>query len=212
MTIRVVVVDDHPFYREGVSVSLAAFDPEIEVVGEAGDGASALEACRTLTPDVVVMDLGMPDMGGLEAIRRLRPEYPGVAILVLTMFDDDSVFAALRAGAHGYLLKQATVDELSRAIHAVHRREGIFSPAVASRLQAHFAASPPLDTTILPMLTPREREILAAIALGRSTTAIARELGVAPKTVRNYIANLYTKLQVHDRDGATAVARDAGLA
>lgn len=211
MSVRVLIVDDHPFYREGVTLSLAAFDPAIEVVGEAGDGAAAVEAAAWLAPDVVVMDLGMPGMGGLEAIAHIRGLERPPAILVLTMFDDDSVFAALRAGARGYLLKQAGVEELSRAIHAVHRGEGIFSPGVTSRLQAFFASSPLVDATILPALTPRERSILLLLARGSATDAIARDLGVTPKTVRNYIATLYAKLDVHDRAGAVAAARAAGL-
>lgn len=211
MSVRVLIVDDHPFYREGVTMSLAAFDPQIEVVGEAADGAAAVDAARELAPDVVVMDLGMPGMGGLEAIARIRQADRSPSILVLTMFDDDSVFTALRAGARGYLLKQAGVDELSRAIHAVHRGEGIFSPGVTTRLQAFFASSPLVDDAILPSLTPRERSILLLLARGFSTESIARDLGVAAKTVRNYIATLFAKLDVHDREGAVAAAREAGL-
>lgn len=211
MSIRVLVVDDHPFYREGVIASLSAFDSEIEMIGEAADGEKAVELCQQLRPDVVLMDLGMPGMGGLEAIRRIRERVPETSILALTMFDDDTVFAALRAGARGYILKKSGVDELSRAIRAVHRGEGIFSPSVTTRLQEFFVASDGVDATLLPALTPREREILVGLVRGQSVDTIARRLGVASKTVRNYLANVYAKLQVDDRAGAVAAARAAGL-
>jgi DNA-binding NarL/FixJ family response regulator len=211
VTVRVLVVDDHPFYREGVIVSLSAFDTDIQIVGSSADGAEAVAAVPNLNPDVVLMDLTMPGMSGIEAIREISRTSPDVAVLVLTMSDDESVFAALRAGARGYLLKQATVDELSRAIHAVHRGEGIFSRSVIDRLRGHFATIATGDLTVFPTLSPRERTILVLLAEGRSNQRIADDLGLRAKTVRNYVANIFTKLDVHDREHAARAARDAGF-
>lgn len=211
MTVRVVVVDDHPFYRDGVVASLGAFDADIEVVATADSGEAAIDACAVHDPAVVLMDLRMPGIGGLEAIRRIRERAPEIGILVLTMSDDESVFAALQAGARGYLLKQAGVEELSRAIHAVGRGDGIFGPSITTRLQHHFATTGIIDQSVLPALTPRERDILRQLVRGEPVDAIARRLGIAAKTVRNYIANIYAKLLVADRDGAVAAARAAGL-
>ena len=209
--IRVLIVDDHQFYRDGVRLTLGAYDPELVVVGDAASGSDALALIDDLQPDVVLMDLGMPGLSGIETIRQLLARHPASAILVLTMFDDDSVFAALRAGARGYLLKQATAADLSRAIHAVHRGEAIFSPEVAERLRQYVSAPPSPERAVFPGLTPRETDILVLLTAERSTEAIAAELGVSAKTVRNYVASIFAKLRVHDRQEAAQRARDAGL-
>lgn len=209
--IRILLVDDHPFYREGIRAMLAD-DPEVRLVAIAGSGEEALALVEAEVPDVVVMDLTMPGIGGIEATRRLHATAPGLPVLVLTMHDDESVFAALRAGARGYLLKDAGVDELVRAIVAVQRGEAIFSPATARRLLAHFAAAVPArPTPVFPELTDRERDVLALLAEDLGTAAIARRLGLTEKTVYNYVAVVLTKLRVRDRSEAGRRAREAGF-
>jgi DNA-binding NarL/FixJ family response regulator len=210
--IRVVIVDDHVFYREGVRAMLTEHDSGLEIVGEAADGDAALALVARVTPDVVLMDLAMPGLDGIETTRALHQRYPDLAILVLTMSDDDSVFAALRAGARGYLLKQTDVDELGRAIRAVHRGEAIFGPRVAQRLSRYFARLPDDDgAERFPELTARERDVLRALARGADTAQIARHLELSQKTVYNYVATIITKLQVRDRAEAARRARDSGL-
>ena len=207
--IRVLVADDHVFYREGVKTMLGASDHGIVVVGEAGTGDEAVRQTFALSPDVVLMDLKMPGLTGVEATRRIAPS---VAVLVLTMFDDDSVFAAMRAGARGYLLKDATLDDLARAITAVHRGEAIFSPAVAARLHRYFSSDASGSSPVpFPDLTERERDILAQLVHGRSNVEIAERLHLTPKTVRNYVSSILAKLQVRDRAQAIVKARDAGF-
>jgi DNA-binding NarL/FixJ family response regulator len=206
--IRVLVADDHVFYREGVKTMLGASDHEIAVVGEAATGDEAVRQTFALSPDVVLMDLKMPGLTGVEATRRIASS---VAVLVLTMFDDDSVFAAMRAGARGYLLKDATLDDLARAITAVHRGEAIFSPAVAARLHRYFSADSAAVAFPFPDLTERERDILAQLVHGRSNVEIAERLHLTPKTVRNYVSSILAKLQVRDRAQAIVKARDAGF-
>ena len=214
MALRVVVVDDHPLYREGLVTALGAM-PEVEVVGEAGDGREAVRIATDLLPDVVVMDLHMPDVNGIEATRRLAAEAPSVAVLVLTMLEgDDSVFAAMRAGARGYLLKGADRAEISRALQGVAHGEVVFSAGIASRVLAFFAAGPGAAAAQLdpfPGLTDREREILDLVARGLTNAEIARRLVVSDKTVRNHVSNVFAKLQVAGRAAAVARARDAGL-
>jgi len=209
--IRILIADDNPEFREGLRGLLAA-QPDLAVVGEAATGAEALAlAVRTL-PDVVLMDLQMPDLNGIEATRRLAAASPHIGVLMVTMFeDDDSVFAAMRAGARGYLLKGARKAETLRAIRAVADGEAIFSPAIARRLMGFFAAAR-LAPPVLPELTDREREVLALIAQGRSNQAIADALFLSLKTVRNHVSNIFAKLQVADRAQAALRARDAGLA
>lgn len=211
-TIRVLVADDHPLYRDGLRAMLAAA-PETELVGEATTGDEAIAQAADLQPDVLLMDLQMPGTNGIEATRRIRQTSPHIAILVVTMFsDDDSVFAALRAGAQGYVLKGADRAELLRAITAVSRGEAIFSPTIAQRLMRHFATlSAERMPTLFPELTDRERVILELIAQGRSNTEIASRLVLSPKTVRNHISNILSKLQVADRAQAIIRAREAGL-
>jgi DNA-binding NarL/FixJ family response regulator len=212
MNLRVLVVDDHPLYRDGLVTAIAAM-PDVEVVGDAGDGVAAVGMANELEPDVVVMDLHMPELNGIDATRRIVADRPDTAVLVLTMLEsDDSVFAAMRAGARGYLLKGADRAEIRRAIEAVANGEVVFSAGIASRVLSFFAAGPSAPAvTPFPTLTEREREILDLVARGLTNTAIAQRLVLSSKTVRNHVSNVFTKLQVAGRAEAVAQARDAGL-
>jgi DNA-binding NarL/FixJ family response regulator len=208
---RVLVVDDHPLYREGLVTALSMLDG-VDVVGEAGDGAQAVELAARLTPDVVVMDLNLPRLGGIEATRRITAELPGTAVLVLTMLEgDDALFAAMRAGARGYLLKGADRQEIARALETVANGEVVFSATLASRVLAWFARGGGNSALPFPELTEREREILDLVARGLTNGAIARRLVVSDKTVRNHVSNVFGKLHVADRAEAVARARDAGM-
>ncbi|WP_432938284.1 response regulator [Kribbella sp. CA-253562] len=208
--IRVVLADDHPVVRAGLAALLTSL-PGIEVVGVAATGREAIREVLTNHPDVAVLDLQMPDLDGFAATRELARSAPDVAVLVLTMFeDDDSVFAAMRAGARGYLVKGAEQDEIARAIHAVASGEAIFGPGVARRVLALFAA-PPATEVPFPELTAREHEILDLLAAGLSNPAIATRLSLAAKTVANNVSSIFTKLHVADRPSAIVRARDAGL-
>ncbi len=213
--IRVLVADDHPVFRYGMRALLSA-EPDIELVGEAADGEEAIQLAASLRPDVILMDLNMPGTNGIEATRRILEAGPQeeVGILMLTMFeDDDSVFAAMRVGARGYVLKGADGTETLRAIRAVARGEAIFGPSIARRLTQYFAAprQEAVATRAFPELTERERDILALIARGYTNTAIADRLYLSPKTVRNYVSSIFAKLQVADRAEAIVRAREAGL-
>jgi len=210
--IRVLIADDHPFYREGVRTMLSVA-PEIEIVGEAASGDETITQAESLQPDVILMDLKMPGVNGIEATRRILHTSPHIGVLVLTMFEaDESVFAAMRAGARGYLLKDADQEELIRAIKAVSRGEAIFSPAIAQRLIHYFAALRPVAADLaFPELTDREREILELMAQGHTNAEIAERLMLRTKTVQNHISNIFSKLQVADRAQAIVRARDAGL-
>ena len=211
--LRVVVVDDHPLYREGLATALESM-PGVEVVGEAGDGETALEVVGRLRPSVVLMDLHMPGTNGIDTTRELVRRDPDVAVLVLTMLEgEESVFAALRAGARGYLLKGAGRAEIERAIRTVAEGEVVFSPAVAGRVLAWFrsGASAGDVASPFPELTEREREVLDLVARGLTNAEIARRLVVSDKTVRNHVSNVFAKLHVTDRASAVARARDAGL-
>ena len=214
MDLRVVVVDDHPLYREGLVTAMSSM-PGVQVVGEAGDGEQAVRVVSELAPDVVVMDLHMPVMNGIDATRVISSTQPAVAVLVLTMLEgDDSVFAAMRAGARGYLLKGADRAEIARAVEGVAHGEVVFSAGIASRVLAFFAAGPGAAREALepfPGLTEREREILDLVARGLTNAEIARRLVVSDKTVRNHVSNVFAKLQVAGRAEAVARARDAGL-
>ena len=206
-----LVVDDHPLFRFGVCTLLDA-EPEIEIVGEAAGGAAAVEAAAALLPDVVVMDLHLPDLSGIQATRHIADVSPDTGVLMLTMADEsESVFAAMRAGARGYLLKDAEPDEIIRAVQAVARREAIFGPDIANRVLGFFNQPPPTSEPVFPELTGREREVLSLIAAGHSNGAIANTLCLSPKTVRNHISNVFAKLHVADRAEAIVRARDAGL-
>lgn len=213
--VRVLVADDHPVFRRGMRAILGA-DPETELVGEATDGEEVVTLALELRPDVILMDLNMPNVTGIEATRRILESAPDTAILMLTMFeDDDSVLAAMRAGAHGYLLKGADGAQTLRAIHAVADGEAIFGPAITRRLTEYFA-TPGRDrettsSRAFPTLTGREHEILSLMAGGYTNTAIAARLYLSPKTVRNYVSSIFTKLRVPDRPQAIVRAREAGL-
>ena len=206
------MADDHPLYRRGLAAVLNAQDGW-EVVAEEADGAGAVTAVRTTSPDVVVIDLNMPGLDGIEATRRIVGSHPGVGVLVLTMYDDDgSVFSAMRAGARGYLLKGADKEDIVRAVQALISGEAIFGPTVAQRLIDFFAAPRlQLTETVFPELTAREHEVLDLIAAGRSNADVASVLVLSPKTVRNHVSAIFSKLQVAGRSEAIVRARDAGL-
>jgi DNA-binding NarL/FixJ family response regulator len=210
--LRILIADDHPFFRHGICEFLK-LTPAIDVVGEATSGEEAVTQAETLHPDVILMDVNMPGINGIEATRRILRDLPHIRILVVTMFEDDStVFAAMRAGARGYILKDAEKENILRAIQAVANGEAIFSPTIATRLIDFFATQgSALPKEMFPSLTEREREILQLIARGRSNTDIARELSLSPKTVYNYVSNILSKLQVADRAQAIIRAREAGL-
>jgi DNA-binding NarL/FixJ family response regulator len=211
-TTRVVIADDHPTFRRGLRALFDSLD-DVDVVGEAEDGEGAVALAGDLVPDVVVMDLNMPGVNGVEATRRIVAENPSVAVLVLTMLDEDeSVFAAMRAGARGYVVKGADTDDVLRALESVARGDAVFGPAVASRVLSYLTR--PLsarDPILFPELSEREREVLELIARGHTNSDIARKLVISPKTVRNHVSNVFTKLQVSDRAEAIVRARDAGL-
>ncbi len=211
-SLRILIADDHPLFRKGLRTLLNA-TADMEVVGEATTGQEVIELAATLQPDVILMDLQMPGVNGIEATRQILQTSPHIRILVITLFEDDaSVFSALRAGARGYVLKDTKEEEMLRAIRAVGSGEAIFSPAIASRLMDFFAAQgPAVPKEIFPTLTEREREILQWLARGSSNNQIAQELALSVKTVNNYVSNIFSKLQVADRAQAIIRARDAGL-
>ena len=213
--VRVLIADDHPIFRYGLRALLSA-EPTTEVVGEATTGEETIEFATRLVPDVILMDLNMPGTNGIEATQRILAVLPTIAILVLTMFDDDdSVFAAMRAGARGYLLKGTAGEETVRAITVVSGGEAIFSPTIARRLMHYFGTSGPVRSSKasieFPELTEREREVLTLIAQGYTNPAIAEKLVLSPKTVRNHVSSIFSKLQVASRAEAIIRARDAGL-
>jgi DNA-binding NarL/FixJ family response regulator len=210
--IRILVADDHTLFRDGLR---ALFDslPHAELVGEAATGAEAISQAEQLQPDVVLMDIQMPGINGIEATRRIVRTSPHIGIVIVTMFeDDDSLFAAMRAGARGYVLKGADQDEMIRTIQAVAQGEALFGPAVATRLM-HFFAQPKPSTPdqLFPELTEREREVLEHIAQGVNNQGIARRLTISVKTVRNHVSNIFSKLHVADRAEAIIRAREAGM-
>ena len=208
--IAVLIADDHPVVRGGLRALIGTL-PGFVVVGEATTGLEAVAAAAALRPDVVIMDIRMPELDGTEATRRIAATVPGVAVLVLTMYDDDdTVFAAMQAGARGYLLKGAAQDDIDRALRAVVAGEAIFGPGIASRVLGYFSATRPADVPF-PTLTAREREILDHVAAGERNSVIARRLSLAPKTVSNHLSSIFAKLAVADRAEAIVRARDSGL-
>ena len=209
-SLRVLIADDHPVFRDGLAALLTSVG--MEVVGEASNGSDAVAKTVEFGPDVVIMDIKMPEVDGIEATRRLRQQGSSAAILVLTMFeDDDSVFAALRAGASGYMLKDADHDELLIGIGAVAKGEVIFGGGVAQKVLEHFAHGSKTSAQPFPQLTAREHEILELVASGTSNPIIARRLFLSEKTIRNNVSNIFAKLQVASRAEAIVKARDAGL-
>ena len=210
--IRLLIVDDHPAFRRGLELMLSDVD-DIEVVAQAASGEEAVELAAQATPDVVLMDLRMPGLDGIESTRRLKRLRSSLSVVVLTMFEDDvSVFAAMRAGARGYVLKGADQDEIERAVRAAAAGEAIFGPAIADRVILHFAQGGDHPRATFPSLTQREREVLSLIANGKGNAAIAHELGINLKTVRNHVSNVFTKLHVSDRASAIVKARQSGMA
>jgi len=214
-TLRIVLADDHPVVRGGLRALLETIDG-FEVVGEAADGEAAVREVQLTRPDVVLMDVRMPGMDGVEAARRLREAVPETAVLMLTMYDDDAtVFTAMQAGARGYLLKGAEQGEIVAAIQAVAAGQAIFGPGVAARVLGYFSTPPgaqaPAEAAPFPELTDRERDILGRIAEGLENAEIARALGLSVKTVRNHASNIFAKLQVAHRAQAIILAREAGL-
>ncbi|WP_018503897.1 response regulator [Parafrankia discariae] len=209
--IRLLIADDHPAYRRGLELMLGPI-ADMEIAGAAATGVQAVEQGLALSPDVILMDLRMPDLDGIEATRRLRHAGCAAAVVVLTMFeDDDSVFAAMRAGARGYLLKGADQDEIERAVRAAAAGEAIFGAQIAQRVIAHFAQGAGSPAVAFPSLTEREREVLEMVAAGKGNATIAHELMISLKTVRNHVSNIFTKLQVSERSQAIVKARAAGL-
>jgi len=211
-SIRILIADDHPLFRDGLHGLLDSV-PDTEVVGEATDGREAIALATSLQPDVILMDLKMPGVNGLQAMREILHTSPHIRILVVSMLeDDDSVFAAMRAGARGYLLKGANQAEMLAAIRAVANGEAIFGPGIAQRLIGFFSASrPSVQSRIFPELTEREAEVLALISQGHTNEEIAEQLVLSLKTVRNHVSNIFSKLQVADRAQAVLRAREAGL-
>lgn len=209
--IQVLIVDDHPVFRDGLSLLLRAESDF--TISEAEDGSTAVSVAALRQPDVVVMDLELPGVHGVDATRAIVTTSPQIRVLVLTMFDeDDAIFAAMRAGAHGYLLKGSPREEIVRAIRAVAAGTAVFGPTIARRVIEFFATPRPArETSVFPELTDREREVLTLIADGETNPTIARMLSLSPKTIRNHVSNIFLKLQVADRAQAIVRARRAGL-
>jgi DNA-binding NarL/FixJ family response regulator len=206
------MADDHVLFRDGLRALLSSA-PDLQLVGEATTGEEAITLAARLQPDVILMDLKMPGVTGIEATRQILRESPHIGVLMVTMFDEESaIFAAMRAGARGYILKGATHAEMLRAIRAIGAGEAIFSPAIARRLMEYFAQLRPATTpAVFPELSEREREILDLLAQGYKNAEIASHLNLSPHTVRNYVSNIISKLQVADRAHAIIRAREAGL-
>lgn len=212
--IRVLIADDHTLVRQGLSALFIAV-PDVEVVGEAATGDEAIAHADALNPDVILMDIQMPGRHGLDAARQIVEKHPDTGVIMVTMLDDDnSIFAAMRAGARGYVLKGADKADVLKTIRAVAAGEALFGPGIAGRLMNFFndlGAIPPQAPQPFPELTDRERTILTLIAQGQSNAAIAEELVISPKTVSNHISSIFSKLQVADRAQAAIRAREAGI-
>lgn len=208
MAIRILIADDHPMYRHGVRSLLERTDG-LEVVGEATTGEEAVHLANELKPDMIMMDIRMPGMNGVEATKQIKEVHPDIQILMVTMFQDDaSMLTALKSGARGYILKDAGKDEIVRAVHAVSGGEAIFSPEIASKM-IDFATRPDSGLEAFPQLTIREKEVLNLMTGGMSNAEIARQLMLSAKTVSNYIANILNKLKVPDRNEAIRLARES---
>jgi DNA-binding NarL/FixJ family response regulator len=208
-TTRILIADDHAFFRKGLRALLKAI-PNLEVIGEASDGDEAVEMALQLQPDIILMDIHMPRRSGIEATQLIQQSSPHIGILMLTMLEDDeSLVAAMRVGARGYLLKGADRNEVARAISAIGNGEAIFSPAMAQRLTRVFSRNE--RAAPFPELSEREREVLSLIANGLANNEISARLHISSKTVRNHITNIFAKLDVSERSEAIARAREAGL-
>jgi DNA-binding NarL/FixJ family response regulator len=209
--IRVLIADDHTLFRDGL-VGLLNSVEDIKVIGTAQDGHEVVQKAAETQPDVILMDILMPELNGIEATRRIIQDNPHLGVIMLTMFEDDeSVFSAMRAGARGYILKGADQDDVLFAIRAVCRGEALFGPSIAARMMDFFTIPESEPTQAFPELTERENEILALIAHGISNHEIAQRLNISLKTVRNHVSNIYNKMQVTDRVQAVLRAREAGL-
>ena len=209
--IEILIADDHPVFRFGLRALLEA-QSDMVVIGEAESGVKVVEMTQTHQPDVLLMDINMPELNGIEATKQITAVSPSIAVLIITMFDDDTVFTAMQAGARGYVLKGAQGDETLRAIRAVANGEVIFSPGVAAQMMSFFAQGGKKDVlTPFPELTPREREVLELLARGLTNNAIAEKLVLSPKTIRNQVSTIFSKLQVASRSEAIVKAREAGL-
>jgi NarL family two-component system response regulator LiaR len=209
--VNILIVDDHTLFRTGIRRMLEA-EPDMRVVGEAATGREALEQARQLMPDVILMDVKMPDMDGIEATRRLCREMPHVGVIFCTMFEDDEfVFAGLQAGGRGYILKDADPETMLRAIRAVAHGESLLGSTIAQKVMRQFSALPEKQTALVDDLTPREVEVLKLIAEGLSNREIAQELTISEKTVKNHINNIFSKLHVFDRSQAMLYAIRQGL-
>jgi DNA-binding NarL/FixJ family response regulator len=212
-TIRIVIADDHPIFRFGMRTLIDATS-DMSVVGEAATGEEAIALADTCVPDLLLMDIVMPGLSGIEATAHIHERHPQMVIFIVSMLDDESVFEAMRAGARGYILKGTAPAEMLAAIRAAASGEAIFSARIAERLTAYFvkpSVQPTREVLAFPELTTREREILVLLARGFTNTNIADRLALSPKTVRNYISEIFTKLQVADRSQAIVRARDAGI-
>jgi DNA-binding NarL/FixJ family response regulator len=209
--VRVLIADDHTLFRSGLRALLNLFS-DIQVIGEASTGEETIAKAMEHQPDIVLMDIQMPGVNGIEATRQIARRSPKTGVIVVTMFEDDSsVFSAMRAGARGYILKDAGEEEVLRAIRGVASGEAIFGPAIARRLVHFFSKSQGEPGVVFPELTEREREILDLIARGETNAEIVQQLVLSPNTVRNHISNIFSKLQVADRAEAIIRAREAGL-
>jgi DNA-binding NarL/FixJ family response regulator len=211
-TTRIILADDHTLFRDGLRALFNSI-PDVEVIGEAETGAEVISKAADLQPDVILMDIQMPDMNGIAATRRILHTSPHIGVIIVTMFEDDeSIFAAMRAGARGYILKGADQEEMLRAIRSVANGEALFGPAIATRLMNYFANPvPDAPPQVFPELTDREREVLDRIAQGLNNKLIAQKLSISEKTVRNHVSNIFSKLQVADRAQAIIRAREAGM-
>lgn len=215
-SIKLIVADDHRLFREGLKALLSVTD-DIEIIGEAEDGDGVLKKCNVQQPDIILMDINMPGINGIQATQTILEEHPQIGIIMLTMLEDDaSIFNAMRAGARGYLLKGADPNEVLSVIRAVAEGQALFGPAIAARVLGYFkalSAKPNPHQTLAPFpeLTERELEVLRLISQGLNNQEIAQKLVLSPKTVRNHITNIFGKLQVADRAQAIVRAREAGV-